>query len=144
MTKEFDSYVKKGITLIGTKGKGLDDDNLIKLLVSNEIPELEAIEIILFLPVAFCRKLVPEINWHHDYIDFYSKDKQITRLYNDNPRYLIIQSETENYWSQNPGSDTILNIAGRSAEFKAINNLLNDGGKLENIVVSQTFVVRYD
>ncbi len=144
MDKEFDSYVKKSITLIGTEGKGLENDKLVELLVNSGIPELEAIEIMLFLPVAFCRKLLPQINWHPDYVDFYAEDKQIKRLYNDNPRYIIIQSLTEKYCNERPDKNIIMNVAGRSAEFKSINRLLLNGGQVKDIDVSQTFVIRYD
>lgn len=142
VNKEFSSYVQKSIMLTGTKGKELEDNKLVELLVSNGIPELEAIEIMLFLPVAFCRKLLPQINWPPDYVDFYSKNRQITRLYKDNPRYLIIQSEAENYWTLNADKDIVLNVAGRSAEFKSINQLLLGGSQLKDIDVTQTYVVR--
>src|SRR5918993_4892405 len=130
LDKEFNSYVKKSITLIGTKGQELEDDKLVELLVCNGIPEFDAIEIMLFLPVAFCRKLLPEVKWHPDYVDYYAENRQITRFYKDNPRYLIIQSETEKYWTLGPDKDIMLRVAGRSAEFKSINQLLVDGGQL--------------
>ena len=74
----------------------------------------------------------------------YSERKQIKRLYKDNPRFIVMQTETEDYWSAIPDNEIILNIAGRSADFKAINDLLLGGGRLENIEVSENFIVRYD
>ena len=140
--KGFSSYVQKSITLTGTKGKVLENDKLVELLVSNGIPEVEAIEIMLFLPIAFCKKLLPQINGHPDYVDCDAKNGNVTRLYTDNPRYLIIQSETENYWTQNPDKDIVINVAGRSAEFKSINQLLLGGGQLKDISITQAHVVR--
>jgi hypothetical protein len=141
---KFSSWVNKAIVLTGTKGKDLDNDKLIELLVSNGIPEAEAIEITLFLPIAFCRKLLPQIKWHSHYVDFYSKSRQVTRFYKDNPRYVIIQTETEDYWASIPDQGIVLNIAGRSADFRAINELLLGGSKVENIKVSENFILRYD
>ena len=38
--------------------------------------------------------------------------------------------------------DTIVNIAGRSAEFNTVNNFLLDGGKVEDIKVTKTIIIR--
>ena len=117
---------------------------LLELFIANGIPETDAVEIVLFLPVAFCRKLLPQIKWHNHYVDFYSENKQIKRLYKDNPRFIGTQVETDEYWSSIPDNEIVLNIAGRSADFKAINGLLMGGSRLENIEVSENFVFRYD
>lgn len=111
-------------------------------LVSNGIPDYEAGELIIFLPTAFCRKMLPELNWLPNYFDYYSEKKKIRRKYQENQRYLIIKEETEKYWNQSPNKDFVLNIAGRSAEFNAINQLLNDGGKLEDVQLTESYVIR--
>lgn len=142
--REFSSWVNKSIILAGTKGKDLDNEKLVELFVANGIPQTDAVEIVLFLPVAFCRKLLPQIKWHDHYVDFYSERKQVKRLYKDNPRFVVMQTDTDEYWSAIPDNEIILNIAGRSAEFKTINELLLGGGRLENIEVGENFVVRYN
>jgi hypothetical protein len=53
-----------------------------------------------------------------------------------------MEEETEKYWNDTPNNEWILNIAGRSAEFHAINQLLNDGGRLEDVQISESYVLR--
>ncbi len=139
---EFSSWVNKAILLAGTTGKNLDNEKLVDLLVNNGIPKTDAIEIMLFLPIAFCRKLLPQIKWHDHYIDFYSKNRKVTTYFKDNPRYVVIQTETENYWISIPDRDIVLNVAGRSPDFKTINKLILGGSRYEDIELSENFVVR--
>ena len=42
------------------------------------IEEDSAIEIITFLPIAFVRKMLPNVNWLNNYTEYYSNKKQIT------------------------------------------------------------------
>lgn len=120
----------------------MENEELYEYLISKGLPEYEAGELIIFLPTAFCRKMLPDLNWLPGYFDFYSEKKTIRRKYRDNPRYLIIEEETKAYWNGNPNNDFVLNIAARSAEFNAINQLLNDGGKLEDVKLTESYVFR--
>jgi hypothetical protein len=139
---DLSAFVIKSIPIIGIAGKTMEDHELIQLLASEDVPEQEAIEIVLFFPVAVARKLMPEIKWKDYYIDYYGDNKQIEQLYRENPRYVIFESEVHRFLNSKPGSELILNIAGRSAEFKAVNKLLLDGSKIEDITVTASYVVR--
>lgn len=141
--RQFRDWVIKSINLIGRNGAKMENEELHELLIRNGISNIDAEEIIIFLPTAFCRKLLPDINWLPNYIDFYSDQKQVLRRYEDNERYLIIEEETDNYWKSNPSNEVVLNIAGRSSEFNAINQMLNDGGQLENVGLTESLVIRY-
>jgi hypothetical protein len=134
--------VRKSIPIIGTTGKTMLDSELMQLLVSEGVPEQEAIEIVLFLPTAFTRILIPNVNWQNYYVDYYGEHKQIERLYQENPRYLVFESETHRFFNSQPDSELLLNVAGRSAEFKAVNKLLLDGGKIEDIKVTPSYIIR--
>jgi hypothetical protein len=138
----FSQLTVLAINLIGKNSKEMENDVLYDYLVSNGFPEFEAGELIVFLPTAFCRKLLPDLNWLPHYYDFYSEKKKIKRIYTDNKRYQIIENETDKYWNDNPNKDFVMNIAGRSAEFNATNELLKDGGKLEDVRLTETFVIR--
>jgi hypothetical protein len=139
---DLSTFVRKSIPIIGTTGKTMHDPELIQLLVSEGVPEQEAIEIVLFLPVAFARILVPEIRWQNYYVECYGDNKKIERLYQENPRYLIFESETHRFFNSRPDSELLLNVAGRSAELKAVNKLLLDGSKIEDIEMSPCYIVR--
>lgn len=144
INSNFHSFVRKSIPIIGSEGRSMDDPELIKLLSRHEIPEEDAIEIVLFVPTAFTRRIITEVSWPNYYLDYYSERKQIKKRYRDNPRYLIIEAETVVFLNSKPGGEIIINIAGRSAEFKAINQLLQNGSKIEDIQVSPCFIVRHN
>ncbi|MEL0645359.1 hypothetical protein V6251_13280 [Olleya sp. Ti.3.14] len=141
---EFHSDVKKSINLIGNSTKSLENNELLNLLTQNGIEENNAVEIIIFLPIAFVRKMLPNINWRKNYIEQYSDRKQITKNFSDNEQYGIIEKETESYYNRNPKSETILNIAGRSAEFRAINELLlkDDKANISDINLTENIILR--
>jgi hypothetical protein len=141
---EFHSDVKKSINLIGNSTNSIENDELLNLLTQNGIEENNAVEIIIFLPIAFVRKMLPNINWKKNYIEQYSDRKQITKNFSDNEQYGIIEKETESYCNRNPKSETILNIAGRSAEFRSINELLlkDDKTNISDIKLTENIILR--
>lgn len=142
LPNNFNELTRIAIELIGRDSETMENEQLQEYLLSNGIPEFEAVELITFIPIAFCRKLLPELNWLPIYIDFYSQKNQIKRKYSDNKRYLVIEEETEKYWSGNPDNKWILNISKRSSEFHAINQLLNDGGRLEDVRLTEVKINR--
>ena len=144
MLSKFNSEVIKAIELIGNSEKSLENDELLKLLIQKGINENSAIEIVIFLPIAFVRKMLPNLNWHQNYIEQGFDKKQKTKSFAQNEMYKIIEIETENYYNENPKSDVIIKIAGRSAEFQAINKLLlkDDKADMAEIKFTETIVVR--
>lgn len=141
---QFRAWVQTAIALMGSQGLDMDNEALRQYLVQHGIPAKEAEEIILFLPTSFCRKMLPEINWPQEYVDYYSEQKQIKQSYKNNKRYVIIQEETATYWKASPDNNAILNIVGRSSEFDAINQMLHDGGKLEDVRVGLSYITRFE
>ena len=138
----FNELTKRAIELIGRDSGGMENEQLHEHLIANGISSFEAGEFIIFLPTVFCRKLLPELDWPLSYVDCYSEKRKIKRRYLDNIRYVVMQEETEKYWKAAPNNKWVLNIAGRSAEFNAINQLLNNGGKLEDVRLTELYVVR--
>ena len=140
---EFHSDVKKSIKLIENLNS-LENDELLKLLTLNGIEEDSAIEIITFLPIAFVRKMLPNVNWRNNYIEYFSDKKQKMKSFAENELYKIIELETENYYSGNPKSENIIKIAGRSAEFKVINDLLlkNENADISEIKLTENVITR--
>src|SRR4051812_41499165 len=99
--EKFNLWVKESISLLGSLGKLMDNESAVAFLVSHNIPEQEAIEIVLFLPVVFCRKLLPQVKFRPEYIE-YKNHGQIEMLFLENKRYLIIENEANSYWNDNP------------------------------------------
>jgi hypothetical protein len=143
-TKEssgFNSDVKKAIDIIGNQ-KSLENDELLTLLTQNGIEENNGIEIIIFLPIAFVRRWLTDLDWPKTYLEYYSESKKVSKRFSNNKQYIIIERITENYWNDNPNNDVVINIAGRSSEFNVINQLLQDGGKLTDIKLTETAIMR--
>ena len=142
LSLDFARKVQKAITLLGDNESSLDDEKVLKLFNENGIDDKEAIEILLFLPITFVRHWLPNLKWHDTYCELINDKKQIERKYSETKSFQIIWEVTKNYFQNSPKADTIIKIGGRSSEFHAINQLLNDGGKFENIELAQTVIVR--
>ena len=72
----------------------------------------------------------------------YSNSKIISKRFSENQQYLKIEKVVGHYWNDEPNNDVIVNIAERSAEFNAINKLLNEGGKLTDVKMTETVIIR--
>jgi hypothetical protein len=140
--EDFKFWVERSISLLGALAKQMTDGEAINLLQKHGIPKGEANEIVTFLPIAFCRKLLPQVNWPPSYIEVRGESRlQFSFL--DNERYLIILNETEKYYASSPQKETILGVAARSAEFHVINSLILQGGNLMDIRLTNSYVIRY-
>lgn len=138
----FSAYASTAIQLVANSETSLKDEELISLLCANAIPHNEATELLLFLPVAFCRHMLPQIEWPAYYVRHISESKQIKVQYSENPRFLAIQGAMAIFLAGDFKQADFLKIAGRSASFHVINKLLLDGGKLEDISVTPEHVLR--
>jgi hypothetical protein len=135
---EFPVYATRAINLLANSDGQLEDAQVIDLFLANGIPQREATELLLFLPVAFCRNMLPQMQWHNYYWEHLSDKKQIKHLYADNERYCLIQRALENYLAGDFTQADYLKIAGRSASFRAINQLLMDNPDRELTEISIT------
>ncbi len=143
-SSEFQSEVKTSINLIGNLNESLEDEKLLNFLTQNGIKESNAMEIVIFLPIAFVRKMLPNVNWRENYIELLSDKKQRTKSFAENSFYKIIENETDNYYAGKAESEVILKIAGRSAEFKVINDLLlkNEKVDISEIKLTENIIIR--
>lgn len=141
---DFSVRVDKAIQVLADANAQLDNEQFIELLVDNGINKQEAIEIYLFLPIAFVRHWIADLKWLDTYIEYFSEQRQIERKFSETASYQIISTVTRNYFQNSPNQDAILKIGGRSAEFHAINQLLNDNpqANLQDIELSPTVIIR--
>jgi hypothetical protein len=145
LSTSFDQQVRKAISLIENNNDTLaTDEEFMNYLIYNGIRKADAIEILLFLPIAFIRKWVPILQWPDTYIEYVDKKKQTEKKYSKTKAYQVIWQVTTEYFNGNPNGDTIFKIGGRSAEFNALNPILNDNPdlKLEEIKVHKTVLIR--
>lgn len=145
LSSDFEAQVSRAILLIGNN-TDIDintDKAFVKFLIDNNIPPADATEIMLFLPIAFIRKLVPKLKWPDTYIEFISDKKQIERKYSETKSFEIIWRVTSAYF-ETPNKETVFKLAARSAEFNAMNHLLlaNPELEIEELNMSKTVILR--
>ncbi|WP_205514706.1 hypothetical protein [Longitalea arenae] len=143
ISSNFRDHVNKAIGLLSMNDGSLEDEEVINLFKSNGINPEDAIEIFLFLPIAFVRQLLPNLKWPNTYIE--KIGDQINEIqYKETESFLIIWEETRKYFGNHPKNETILKIAGRSSEFHGINNamLRNPKLKVEDVQLTNTVIVR--
>lgn len=141
---DFDQQVRKAIHLFDNRDDLITDEDVVTHFTKSGIGQLEATEILLFLPVAFVRQWLSTVTWPDTYLECNDGKRNVEKKYLDTEAYQIIWQVTTAYFNGNPNKDTVLKIGGRSAEFNAINQLLHDNpsSKLEEIKVSQTVFIR--
>lgn len=140
---DFEISIEKAISFIESSDTDLNEDTLFEKLCEICKNDFEAQEIYVFLPIAFVRLAYPKINWLETYNEVYSNKKQTKKEFATTESYQIILKISEKYF-QNPSKETIIKIAGRSAEFHAMNQLFldNKNAKLEDIKFTETTVIR--
>ncbi|MBF9142031.1 hypothetical protein [Hymenobacter properus] len=144
MSAEFPAYADKAIQLIATSNGQLENKELLGLFTTAGIPETEATELLLFLPTAFCRHMLPKVAWPAYYVEYVSDKDQKQVQYADNLRYLAMQAAMMRYLTTPFEQADFLKIAGRSAAFKTINSLLKDHPAFspEDVELTPEYVVR--
>lgn len=137
----FRDMTKLAISLIAKAPRRMRGNQLPDYLIKNGIPEAEAIELYLFLPMACARLILPEIDWLQHYFDCYEDGTEVERSYADNAQYQIMLEECDKH-GHSSGAEDISRIALFSAEIDAINKLLHDGGELSDVKFTHTRVRR--
>jgi hypothetical protein len=140
---EFPQYTQQAIRLITESHGQLEDKQLLSLFERNGIPPKEAVELLLFLPQAFCRRLLSEVKWPDYYLEYISEEKSIKRFYADNERYTVILAALQTYIAGEFLQSDYYKIAGRSASFHSLNQLLldNPGRKLAEAIVTPETII---
>jgi len=135
--------VEFAIELFARNKNSLEDKQAIKFLIENGIIENEAVEIVAFLPIAFIRSWLTKVNWKDNYTE-YKNEEYVAKKFSETETYNQILKATKDYFNRNPNKETVMKIAGRSAEFNVINKLLleNPTAKIEEINLTETVIIR--
>jgi hypothetical protein len=135
--------VDSAIKFLAQNENSLEDKEAIQFLVKKGINSEEAIEIVTFLPIAFVRSWLTTLNWKDNYIE-YQNGKYTEKKFSETESYIQILEVAKVYFNGNPTKETVIKIAGRSAEFNAMNKLLieNPTAKIEDINLSETVIIR--
>jgi len=117
-------------------------DKIIGLFKENGITQSLADDIYIFLPIVFCKKLLPDVKFPDSYYQQNSSGEKQKKMYDENIIYKAIEHSSNTYFKNSPDSEMILKIASLSAEFNVINNLLMEGGKLEDVKLTETVILK--
>ncbi len=117
---------------------------VLELFQKNGINKVDSVEILIFLPIACLRRLYDHLKWHNSYFEFDDKNIPVEKDFADSKSFQIIEEITDRYFQTLPVSPNITNIAWRSAEFNALNDILlkSPDLKVEDVILSKIFIVR--
>lgn len=144
VSSNFRGNVRKAISIILLAPESATDKDILELFEQKGIARADSIELLIFLPIAFLRKLFDVLKWHESYFELDHQNNQVEKKFTDSVSFQIVWQETEKYFQHLPISKEVMKIAARSAEFNVINDLLlqNPETKAEDIVLSKLFIVR--
>lgn len=144
LTPKFSRHVETAIHLFDSLDNNLTDEALFQILLDNGIDESDAVEILLFLPIAFTRRCFPMVKWSDTYSEYQHNQKQAKRKFSKTKSHLIIDNITKAYFTGKTDRDLILKIATRSADFDALNQAFNDNPNtdLRTLKVAYTMIMR--
>ncbi len=137
---EISEAVKIAAPLFHTQ-KSLEDEDLVNILMEVGFPLLLARRIVVFMPLAFGRIMLKELNVNvRDEYEYFQKkgvftDKKRRKLV-DEPVYRESLKLAAKMAGKETTGQTFLAIAFRSAEVNAVNQLELQGSKPENIVLT--------
>lgn len=141
MDTELTFKIELAIEILAKIKENADYDDIINAFEVNGITKDLGINIYLFLPIVFCRKMLPKVKFPLEYYEQTDNGKLTKKSYKENDIYNIIELQANRYFSNNPESNVILKISSFSAEFKAINELLLKGKSLEDIRLTETTIL---
>jgi hypothetical protein len=136
--------IAKAVTII-RNSPDLEDEEIHGALIEAGLESQLAARIVEFLPTAYCRVLLAHSGVH------FAKTFQRCRSDGSFSEHLPLESEPVwsaaiefAHWEVEQGitSQEQVVVAARSAEFQAINDLLNGGSKLENLALT-SIVLRW-
>jgi hypothetical protein len=120
----------------------ISDDLFYEIISKKNITQFEANEIYIFLPIAFAQLWVSKANWDEEYNEILPNKKEVSKRYDETKSFQIIIKVVKDYFATKPSKKTIIQIGGRSAEINAINKMLLDGGKIEDVKITKTTIIR--
>ena len=120
-----------------------NDEKIISTFMEKRIPEKYAKLLLVFLPIILTRKIFDKINFPDEYIKI-NENLKIPRKFSENNFYIYLKTAVEIWITKKFNKDLIIKIAGRSAEFKVLNQFLLEGremSELQNIQFTELHII---
>jgi hypothetical protein len=115
---------------------GLDDEGVFRALVNQGVERLLAARLVEFLPIAYCRVLL--LNSGVRFSNSFARAVSPLKIQSLSCESVWIPflAYAESEIREGVARREILMVAGRSAEFHAINQMLDKGAELKNVVLT--------
>ena len=112
---------------------GLDDERVFRALVDRGVERLLAARIVEFLPIAYCRVLL--LNSGVQFSNSFARAASPLKIQSLScePAWIFFLAYAESEIREGVARPELLLVAGRSAEFHAINQMLDKGAELKNL-----------
>jgi len=120
-----------------------NDENIISKFIEKQIPEKYAKLLLIYLPIILTRKIFNKINFQDEYIEM-NENAEVPRKFSENNSYNYLKTILDNWTTKSFNKDLIIKIAGRSAEFKILNQFLLEGkemNELQNIQFTKIHII---
>lgn len=140
-TSEFSIAITKAIDIF-SKGEDIDSKEIIKEIESCGVNYKEAVDIFLFTPMVFTHLMLPSVKWSDWFVDWIDENTQVRLKLSETSSYQQVLRTVKEYLKNGRHSSIILKVASRSAEFQAINELLNKGEKLDDMRLTDAVLIR--
>ncbi|MCM3273565.1 hypothetical protein [Paenibacillus elgii] len=115
-------------------------EEIIEKIAQYTKDERLAWELYCLIPSVYCRMIVKEVQYSNEMIMIFPDDTQQQSLLSNNQVYKLIQNVVADKFSGEIDNKKIQNILFQSSEFNAINNALNDGSALEDLMTGPLVV----
>jgi hypothetical protein len=114
----------------------LDDESVFQAVVDKGVERSLASRIVEFLPIAYCRVLF--INSGVQFSNSFTRGMSPLKIQSLSlvPEWVFFLAYAEREIRRGATKQELLMVAGRSAEFQAVNRMLNKKAELKNIVLS--------
>jgi hypothetical protein len=114
----------------------LDDKSVFRALVERGIERSLAAQIVEFLPSAYCRVFF--LNSGAQFSNSFTRTESPRKIQSFSwlPVWVTFLAYAESEIRGGAGRHQLMMVAGRSAEFHAINQLLDKGSELKNVVLT--------
>ena len=118
---------------------GHDHNQLIDLIKTYRNDEDLAMALYRFIPIAYCRLFIPEPTYSDEYIVYRSEKDNTTFFLSTDTVYQAVLRESRTRLATTTAPDAVMSVLYHSADFKAINEALNNGSELTNLVCSPAY-----
>ena len=120
---------------------GYGKEVILEKINSNCDNEELALALYRFIPIAFCRLFLPELQYSDEYVVYNSETDQKTYYFSKDMIYQKVLGGSKIGLAASASQENILKILSHGPEFDAINAALNRGAQLKDIVFAPVYFV---